>query len=202
MTEEELQRQLESIQQTIYSKIPHDASTYFITITLPYKFKTYDIGCFADRMKYLLSKFIKHLLNCKRRWIDSVYDFDAFFENVDQTEPWHLHLLGTFIDQTTGAQLPKNLIEEMMQKASYRFKQHYGLDREINYKIKLVPYSDIQTVIGYCTKELIQGNVLCSDRIYCPQTLFNPLPKQPTKKKNLTKTQRKIRKIKKLCGLS
>ena len=238
--EEMLIKDLETIQQNIFDKIPRGIPLYHIIINLPYEFKTYDIGIFADRIGSLLILFEKHLLNHKRQFYKYLYDFDAFCEDKKETEPWHLHLLGTFIDQS-GVQLPHDVLQDCMQKACAGFKKKHRLYGNVNCMIQFIPYKDVWHPIYYCTKELIDGlvrvrvvedysieepfddipkrpyilkfkssneptheiptwtdivygkkeKVLHTDRIYTPQTLFNP-PK-PRKKRKRNKNQRKTR---------
>lgn len=184
------------IRQMIGAKIPHDTPVYFITISFPFEFRTYDLGVAVSRARYLMSKFEKHLLHCDRRWIEKVYDFDLFFENVKGKKEWHMHLLATFINPTTGEQLPETVIADTLEKACTRFMSHYNLSRALDSDVKLVPYEDAQKVIEYCTKELLYNDTLHADRIYCPQTLFNHSdvsPKKDKKRPKHTKLQRKIR---------
>lgn len=190
--------QLMEIMQTIYEKIPHDAPLYFITISFPFECRTYDLSVAASMARYLMSKFEKHLLHCDRRWIEKMYDFDLFFENVKDRKEWHIHLLATFRNPTTGAQLPKDFVANTLDKACVRFKQHYKLVRDIAYDVKLVPYEDVPATIRYCTKELLYNRTLHTERMYCPQTLFNHSvvsPKKDEKHQKYNKLQRKIRRV-------
>lgn len=193
------------IRRMIYAKIPHNAPVYFITISFPFEFRTYDLGVAVSRARYLMSKFEKHLLHCDRRWTDKPYDFDLFFENVKDSKEWHIHLLATFMNPTTGAQLSEDFITDCMSKACAQFMSHYNLSRAIDSDVKLVPYNDVQKVIEYCTKELSYDDSLHTDRMYCPQTLFN-LPSNTYKKgKNrgkYNKIQRKIRRARTKDDLS
>lgn len=193
-TEEKLKQELADFQDTIYNKIPKGRSTYFITICHPYKYKVYDIGTFAKINKIILSIFEKHLLNHNRRWMFHLYDFDAFFENKNNEDQFHLHLLATFIDNA-GKQLSKDYIDKALSKTNNTMKLFYHADRDLDYDIKLVPYRDIKKVIGYCTKEMTTAGYLNTNRWYNPQTLFE-FDKTHSKRKNLTKTQRQIRRIK------
>lgn len=236
--EEMLIKDLETIQQNIFDKFPHSTPFYHIIINFPYEFKTYDIGIFADRIGSLLILFEKHLLNHKRQFYKYLYDFDAFCEDKKETEPWHVHILGAFIDQS-GVQVPYDVLEDCMRRACAGFKKKHKLYGNVDYLVQLIPYKDIWHPIYYCTKELIDGLVMVpvvedpleesvddiprrpyklkiessndpvhenptwtdmvdkkdlvlhTDRIYSPQTLFNPpKPRKPKKRK---KNQRKIR---------
>ena len=193
-TEEELKQELIDFQKLIYNKIPQGCSIYFITICLPYKFRVPDIVTFTQIIKRLLSIFERHLLKHNRRWAKHIYDFDAFLENENGEGQWHLHLLGTFIDDA-GNQLSKDYINKAMYKTSNTMKLFYHADRDLDYDIKLVPYRDVEHIVGYCTKEMIACGFLNTNRSICPQVLFE-IHKTHRKRKNLTKTQRRIRRIK------
>ena len=189
-----LQKQLLEIQTTIYDKIPKGRSIYFITICIPYKYKVYDIVTFTKIAKVILSIFEKHLLKHDRRWTQHLYDFDAFFENKNNEGQYHMHLIATFIDKN-GKQLSKDYIEQALIKTSNTMKRFYHADRNLDYDIKLVPYEEANNIIGYCTKEIIAAGYLNTNKLSVPYVLFG-LQKVHRKRKNLTKTQRQIRKAK------
>lgn len=186
------------IRQMIGAKIPHGTPVYFITISFPFEFRTYDLGVAVSRARYLMSKFEKHLLHCDRRWIEKVYDFDLFFENVKDKKEWHMHLLATFRNPATGEQLHEDCIIDALRKSCARFRLHYNLSRALDSDVKLVPYKDAPKVIEYCTKELLYNGTLHTERMYCPQTLFNHSgvsPKKDEKHPKYNTLQRKIRRV-------
>lgn len=191
---EELKQALANFQRLIFNKTPNGRSIYFITICLPYKFSVPDIMTFTQIMKRLLYIFEKHLLKHNRRWMDHLYDFDAFFENQNYNGQWHLHLLGTFIDHA-GIQLSKDYLDKALSKTSNTILRFYKANQKLDYDIKLVPYSDLKRVVGYCTKEMTVSGFLNTNRYTCAQVLFG-FHKTHRKRKNLTKTQRRIRRIK------
>ena len=192
-TEEELKQELADFQKLIYDKIPTGCSIYFITICLPYKFRVPDIAAFTTIITRILYIFEKHLLKHNRRWMKYLYDFDAFCENQNHNGPWHLHLLGTFIDNA-GKQLPQHYIDTALSKTSNTLIKYYMATQKLDYDIKLVPYRDAETIVGYCTKEMLAGEFLNTNRYICARLLFGD-PKTG-KRKNLTKTQRQIRRMK------
>ncbi len=180
--EEMLIKDLETIQQNIFDKIPRSTPFYHIIINLPYEFKTYDIGIFADRIGSLLILFEKHLLNHKRQFYKYLYDFDAFCEDKKETEPWHFHILGTFLDQS-GVQVPFDVLEDCMQRACAGFKKKHKLYGNVDCMIQLIPYNDIWNPIYYCTKELIDGLIrvpIVEDLLEDPlEESVDDIPKRP-----------------------
>ncbi len=179
--EEMLIKDLETIQQELFDKIPRGTPFYHITINLPYEFKTHDIGIFADRIGSLLILFEKHLLNHKRQFYKYLYDFDAFCEDKTETEPLHVHVLGTFMDQS-GVQVPFDVLEDCMQRACAGFKKKHHLYGNVDYLVQLIPYKDIWHPIYYCTKELIDGLVrvpVVEDWLDPLEESVDDIPKRP-----------------------
>lgn len=180
------------LRDDIYNQIPHDTPLFFITINLPYSLKTYDLCRFTTLMRYLLSKFEKHLQGGATSWINHPYMFYAFYENNKGKEPWHIHILAPFINPITNTQLSLNFVERCFERANNIFKRHTKRNRGVDYDIQLVPYSNTRNTINYCTKELYFDGTLHTERIYTPETLFY---KHKTKKRARTRLPKPIRKM-------
>ena len=183
-----------NIRNYLYNQFPADESFFFITISLPFSAKTNDLYRFITIIRYLLSKFEKRLLGGKESWKRHPYKFYAFCENQFNTTPWHIHLLAPFINPITNTQLSVSFVNWCLSGANKNFIRQYTGDKGADYKIKLVPYSDLQQVIKYCTKELYFDGTVNADRIYTPDILFLKSTKTTKRKRN--RIHKMVRKMK------
>ena len=183
-----------NIRNYLYNQFPADESFFFITISLPFSAKTNDLYRFITIIRYLLSKFEKRLLGGKESWKRHPYKFYVFCENQFNTTTWHIHLLAPFINPITNTQLSVSFVNWCLSGANKKFIRQYTGDKGADYKIKLVPYSDLQRVIKYCTKELYFDGTMHTDRIYTPDILFLKFPKATKRKRN--RIHKMVRKMK------
>lgn len=189
----------EEIKNLLYKKLSRKAHFYHIIVSFPYCFKTRDIVTFTNRAKSLLVLLQKRLLHYKNRFHKDFYDTDIFFENKHEKEPFHLHILSAFIGQS-GKQLSRTFVEDCVKKACVGFEIKHDLSGKMDVVVKFIPRKDALYLADYCTKELIKYHKSTNttefrtDKMYCSETLFDPPKKR--KRKNLTKTQRKLRRMK------
>lgn len=192
----------EEIKNLLYKKLSRKAYFYHIIVSFPYCFKTRDIGIFADRVKSLLVLLQKRLLHYKNRFYKDFYDLDIFFENKHETGPFHLHVLSAFIGPSEK-QLSRTFVENCVKKACVGFERKHSLSGKMDVVVKFIPRKDALYLADYCTKELIKYNKYTNttefrtDKMYCSETLFDHPKKR--KRKNRTKTQRKLRRMKSIA---
>lgn len=160
--EEKLEKDLRTIQLDSFNKIPVGKSIFFISVNFSYDFKTYDLEISVERTKSFLNIALKRLSRYKRRFHNRFDDFVVFFENKNNTEPWHFHMIATFIDQE-GVQLDYDFVKDCMKKACSGLKKKHNLSGNIDCDVKFVPYTETLPTIAYCTKDLIQRQPTWTD---------------------------------------
>ena len=175
--------------------IEDNYSGYFITIQLPPALKSLNKDIIEEYIKYVLTKFEKHLQGGSEDWIKHPYHFIGFYENLFEQGTYHIHILGSFINPKTNERLPIEKIQIAMEKASKHLKAHYKQKYGLDYDIQLV--RDVYAASKYCIKELIFKGFVDSDRILISDLLFKPRTiKYKAPKKRQTKARLKQKTIK------
>lgn len=170
------------IRRQIYTFIKENYNGYFISIQLPIALRNRKRHIVEKYLKYVLSKFEKHLQGGSKAWIKHPYRFIGFYENHFEQTTWHIHLLGSFINPLTNERIPLEKMYDAMEKANNKFIRRYKTRYGLEYDIQLV--NSIPRTFIYCTKELLFKGFLESDRIISSEILFEyhkKTHKRPTK---------------------
>lgn len=128
---------------------------YMITIQLPPAYKSKKLERFRFNIKNIMQQVEKELLG--KKWHKHHYRFIVFYENKNELEPWHAHILGNFTDNKTGKIESYDDIENAVSRANHTFRCRNGSKNDLD--IDVISLTNSQSVIAavdYCQKEVWQ----------------------------------------------
>ncbi len=128
---------------------------YMITIQLPSAYKSKKLDRFRFNIKKIMQQVEKELLG--KKWHKHHYRFIVFYENKNELEPWHAHILCNFTDNKTGKTECYDNIEKAVQRANHTFRCSNGCKTDLD--IDIISLTNPQSVIAavdYCQKEVWQ----------------------------------------------
>lgn len=129
--------------------------TAMITIQLPPAYRSKNLDRFRFTVKNIMQQIEKDLLG--KNWHKHHYRFIVFYENKNELEPWHAHILGNFTDNKNGKIESYDDIEKAVNRANHTFRCSNGSKNDLD--IDVISLTNTQSVIAavdYCQKEVWQ----------------------------------------------
>lgn len=127
--------------------------TAMITIQLPPAYRSKNLDRFRFTVKNIMQQIEKDLLG--KNWHKHHYRFIVFYENKNELEPWHAHILGNFTDNKNGKIESYDDIEKAVNRANHTFRCRNGSKNDLD--IDIISLTNSQSVIAavdYCQKEV------------------------------------------------
>lgn len=128
---------------------------YMITIQLPPAYKSKKLERFRFNIKNIMQQVEKELLG--KKWHKHHYRFIVFYENKNELEPWHAHILGNFTDNKTGKIESYDDIGNAVSRANHTFRCNNGCKTDLDVDVSLLDnIKSVQDAVNYCQKEVWQ----------------------------------------------